>query len=209
VEQDNARTESVLASDEELARRSQAGALPAFEQLVSRYEGRIYRFVAHSCRSRADAREVTQDTFVRAFQAISQFDPSRPFASWLFSIARRKCIDHFRAATRSTEEREPEAPDPNDPAEALARREERQNLWQLARKCLPEAQFQALRLRYAEEMSVEEIAQVLGKTRTHIKVLLFRARQALGGELDHERVPQRPQRAWPSLPVTNGKRQLS
>jgi len=210
VETQDHTSESGSSSDEELARQSQCGSLAAFEELVSRYEGRIYRFVAHSCRGAMDAREVTQETFVRAFQAIAQFDPARPFAAWLFSIARRKCIDHFRASTHRTDDREPEAPAPDDPAESLARREDRQSLWLLARECLPETQFQALRLRYAEEMSVEEIARVLGKTRTHVKVLLFRAREALGCELKRERAAaaSRPQDQWPRLSLIDGKQFL-
>ena len=170
-------------SDEELARQSQAGSLAAFEELVYRYEDRIYGFVANSCRNAADAREVTQDTFVRAFQAIGRFDCQRGFAAWLFTIARRKCIDHHRAAPSLADEPLPELPDDNDPAELLARQEERQGLWQMARRRLPEAQFQTLWLRFAEELSVAEIAQVLRKTQTHVKVLLFRARQALAREL--------------------------
>ena len=170
-------------TDQELAQQSQAGSLVAFEELVYRYEGRIYGFVANSCGNRADAREVTQDTFVRAFQAIEQFDPRRGFAPWLFTIARRKCLDRYRAAPPPADEEVPEMPDENDPSELLARREERRSLWDLARRRLSEPQFQALWLKYAEEMNVADIAAVLRKTQTHVKVLLFRARQALGREL--------------------------
>jgi RNA polymerase sigma-70 factor (ECF subfamily) len=179
-------------SDEELARQTQAGSLMAFEELVYRYEGRIYGFVANSCRNGTDAREVTQDTFVRAYQAIGQFDGRRGFAAWLFTIARRKCIDQFRAAPPVSGEAVPEQTDDNDPAELLAQQEERQDLWALARRRLPESQFQALWLRYAEEMSVARIAQVLRKTQIHIKVLLFRARQALGRDLRARQVPSLP-----------------
>ena len=174
-------------SDEELARRSQAGSLVAFEELVFRYESRIYRFVANSCGIETDVREVTQDTFVRAFQAIAQFDSQRGFAPWLFTIARRKCIDRHRAARPAADELLPDLPDHDDPAELMARQEERQNLWQLAGRLLPEAQFQAIWLRYAEDMNMAEIAQVLRKTQTHVKVLLFRARQTLGRGLNADR----------------------
>jgi RNA polymerase sigma-70 factor (ECF subfamily) len=170
-------------TDQELARQTQAGSLVAFEELVYRYEGRIYGFVANSCGNCADAREVTQDTFVRAFQAIEQFDSQRSFAPWLFTIARRKCLDHYRAARPPADEPVPELADHDDPAELLARQEDRQSLWELARRHLPKPQFQALWLKYAEEMNVADIAQVLRKTQTHVKVLLFRARQALGREL--------------------------
>ena len=176
----NAPLESL--SDAELARLTQAGSLDAFEQFVVRYQGRVYGFVSNSCRQPADAREITQDTFLRAFQAIGQYDPSRSFAPWLFAIARRKCIDHFRAHPVATQEMRSEEADLNDPAELLAREEDRRGLWDWARRRLPESQFQALWLRYVEDLSVAEIARALRKTGIHVKVLLFRARAALGRE---------------------------
>ena len=170
-------------TDEQLARQSQAGSLLAFEELVYRYEGRVYGFVANFCGNSADAREVTQDTFVRAFQAMGRFDCRRPFAPWLFTIARAKSIDHRRAAPPVAADPLPELPHEDSPAELLARREERRDLWALARRSLPGAQFQALWLRYVEDFSVGEIAQALSKTQTHVKVLLFRARHTLAREL--------------------------
>jgi RNA polymerase sigma-70 factor, ECF subfamily len=191
-------------SDEDLARETQAGSLAAFEELVYRYQQRIYAFVTQCCRNSADAQELTQDTFVRAFQAIAQFDPRRGLAPWLFTIARRKCIDHHRAAPPAmAEEPMPDLSDLVDPSELLARREERESLWQIARRRLPEAQFQALWLRYADDMSVAGIARVLGKTQTHVKVLLFRARNALGRELKAAQVsggPTEPARISPGHP---------
>jgi len=187
--------------DEELARETQAGSLAAFEELVYRYEDRIYGFAVNSCRNATDAREVTQDTFVRAFRAIAQFDCRRGFGPWLFTIARRKCIDHHRAAPAAAGEPMPEQRDDDDPAELLARREERQDLWGLAHRRLPEPQFQALWLKYAEEMSVAGIAQVLGKTQTHVKVLLFRARQLLGRELQVAEASGAPTRRVASQPA--------
>jgi RNA polymerase sigma-70 factor, ECF subfamily len=183
-------------SDEELARRTQDGSLDAFEALVYRYEGRLYAFVVHCCRNDADAREVTQDSFVRAFQAISQCNCCRGFAPWLFTIARRKCIDRLRSSKLVvSDDLARDAVDEVDPAELLARQEDQEDLWRLAREVLPDAQFQALWLRYAEDMSVAGIAQVLAKTQTHVKVLLFRARETLGRRLKATRaagLPGRP-----------------
>ena len=174
-----------LLSETELVQQSQAGSLAAFEQLVYRYEHRIYAFVFQCCHNETDAAEITQETFLRAFQAIAQCDARRAFAAWLFTIARRKCIDHYRARPVPAEESAPEAEDHEDPAELLARREEREALWQVARRRLPEVQFQVLWLHYVEDLDVAHIAQVLRKTRTHVKVLLFRARQSLRSELDN------------------------
>jgi RNA polymerase sigma-70 factor (ECF subfamily) len=170
------------ASDEELARQCQAGSLDAFEVLVSRYECRIYGFVLNSCHHIVDAREITQDTFVRAFQALAQFDSKQVFAAWLFAIAHRKCIDRHRTQRPVVDEPGAELPDFNDPAELLARKEAGSALWQLARQRLSEIQFQALWLKYTEEMNVADIARVLHKTQSHVKVVLFRARKILAGD---------------------------
>ena len=171
-------------SDHDLARQTRAGSLEAFEELVLRYENRVFAFVSRLCGDAMAAREITQDTFLKAFQAISRYDESRSFAPWLFTIARRKSIDHHRAAWPGADESLPELADLKDPAELMARREEVEALWDLARRGLSTAQFQALWLRYAGDLSIAEIAQVLRKTRTHVKVLLFRARQALSHQGD-------------------------
>ncbi len=189
-------------SDEELARHCQAGSLVAFEELVSRFENRIYAFVYQSCRHDADAREITQDTFVRAFQALAQFDPNQSFSSWLFTIARHKCIDRFRARKPVTDAEAPEAADERDPAALLAEREEAQSLWSVARRALPDSQYQALWLRYVEDMNVAQIAAALGRTQTHIKVMLLRARRALSSKLPSPKPRPASAPARAALPVS-------
>jgi RNA polymerase sigma-70 factor (ECF subfamily) len=182
-------------SDADLARQARTGSLAAFEGLVSRYEHRVYGFALQHFQNPLDAREITQDTFLKAFQSLHQFDPNREFGPWLFTIARNKCIDRHRLARPWSEELAPEeSTDWLTPAEAISREEERQSLWKIARECLSQIQFEALWLRYAEEMGVDEIAQTLRKTKTHVKVLLFRARRTLSVRLRHggEFVGQRP-----------------
>lgn len=178
--------ESPYLSDEELARQCRAGSMDAFEQLVYRYEHRILGFVSQFCRNPTDAREITQDTFVKAFQGIAGFDPKRNFAAWLFTIARRKCIDHHRSASAKPggDEQSTEQADEESPSELVSRREDGANLWDFARRRLGLLHYQALWLHYAEDMEVEQIARVLGKNRIHIRVMLFRARQILGRELN-------------------------
>jgi RNA polymerase sigma-70 factor, ECF subfamily len=174
-------------SDEELARQTQAGSLIAFEELVFRYGGRIYAFVLQLCCNTADAEEVTQETFVKAFRAIALYNPRHAFPPWLFTIARRKCIDHHRAALPLSDAPAPDRTDGTNPAELLASQDDKDCLWALARQALPPSQFQALWLNYAAEMKVAEIAQVLNRTRTHIKVMLFRARRTLRRALEESR----------------------
>jgi RNA polymerase sigma-70 factor (ECF subfamily) len=175
-------------SDETLASQAQAGSMEAFEELVLRYEKRIYAFVSRSCRNGMDAAEITQEAFVKAYQAISQFDPKRTFAPWLFTIARRKCVDHFRAIPLASNESPAQLWDTNDPAELLAREDERRHLWSLAHRILPQSQFDALWLHYVEDMGLAEIATILRRPQTYIKVLLFRARKMLADKLKPARL---------------------
>lgn len=175
-------------SDEELARRSQAGSLDAFEELVRRYQGRVFRFLARCAQGEDDARELTQVTFVTAFRSLGLYRAECAFGPWLFVIARHKFIDHCRRRRFETRAEDvPEPSDGDDPATLLARREHRRDVWEWARRRLPPDQFTVLWLKYQEELSVREIARGMKRTETSVKVLLFRARQALlrqAGSLD-------------------------
>jgi len=170
-------------TDEFLAQEAGNGVLESFDELVLRYQHRIYGFVLQSVSNRVDASEVTQDVFLRAFTGLSRFNPEKSFSAWLFAIARNRTIDHYRSRKVVPDEPATESPDYDDPSELLARREDQSLLWARARQLLPDLQFQSLWLRYVEDMEVSEIATVLGKTKTHVKVLLFRARRMLAAEM--------------------------
>jgi RNA polymerase sigma-70 factor (ECF subfamily) len=176
---------SQQTSNEQLARSAQAGDWAGFEELVRRFEHRIYRFVLSGCAGHpADARELAQETFVSAFQHLHRFDPSRSFATWLFTIARRKCIDRNRRPRREFERELPELSDTDDPSVLAARRDAANDLWRTARRVLSDTQYQTLWLHYAEDLSVREVARVMRRLPPHVKVTLFRARKALARELN-------------------------
>jgi RNA polymerase sigma-70 factor (ECF subfamily) len=167
-------------SDAELVRQSRAGSLSAFEELVCRHEGGIFRFLRGCSGNEADAVELTQITFVTAFRALDRYHPAHPFGAWLYTIARRKFIDHCRTASGKVVDADVgETHDPQDPSVILTAREAADETWADARRRLSADQFQALWLKYHDDLSVNDIARVLGRTRTSVKVLLFRARQTL------------------------------
>ncbi len=170
--------------DEDLARSAQSGVMAGFEELVWRYETRLFRFLKQSCRNEADAADLTQESLVAAYVNLARYNPERSFATWLFTIARRKLIDHLRVKRPADEASLPEMVDEEDPSVVLERRDEQQALWQVARSILTPIQFEALWLKYVEEMSVAQIARVLGRMQPHVKVILFRARAALAAELE-------------------------
>src|SRR5262249_57573923 len=82
----------------ELARRARRGDVAAFDDLVRRFHRPVYRFCWRLLRS-ADAEDLAQDTFVRAFVHFERFDPDRPVLPWLIAIARRLCLDVLRRRT--------------------------------------------------------------------------------------------------------------
>ena len=168
-----------MLTAEELALEAQGGSKAHFAELVNRYGPRLYHFLRHKVPLDEDAEDLVQDTLVKAYQNLHRFNPSHPFSAWLFTICKREAISYYRAQQRRRERPEPMPPGaiPN-PLEMIVRREEKDNLWRQARQ-LPEKQYDALWLRYAEDMSVKEISQVLGLTQIHVKVLLYRGRLRL------------------------------
>jgi RNA polymerase sigma-70 factor (ECF subfamily) len=179
-------TDFEALSDAELARSAQAGSMASFEGLVCRYEGRLFGFLIRCCGNEADAADLTQEILVTAYTKLARYNPEQSFATWIFTIGRRKLIDHFRSRRPDEAEAIPASVDEESPAVLLARREDQEKLWELARLVLTEIQFQAVWLKYVEEMSVAQIARVLRRTQTHVKVILFRARAALATELSSQ-----------------------
>lgn len=166
-------------SHERLAELAKNGDLAMFEELVRRFEKPLYSFSLYWCGNDADARELVQDVFVAAYHGLARYKPSMPFAPWIFAIARRKCIDNSRRITPVPESHLPESATFDTPSSQLEDRDEAEQLWRTARSRLSTSQFQALWLHYAENMSVHDIARVMRRPQTYVKVQLFRARRIL------------------------------
>ena len=163
-------------SDEELAKLTQGGDLQAFDELSQRYWTRIRSFLM-SMLDHAAANDATQESLLRAYHKIHLYDPQKSFAPWLFTIARRVALNEKK---RKSKRKEDSIQDHNLPShEESAENRLLQPLWALAAEVLNEKYYQALRLHYAEEFSIREIAKIMRKTETGIKVILFRARQKL------------------------------
>lgn len=167
---------------EELAARVQEGSQAEYTVLVNRFGPRLYSYFNHRIGNREDCEDLVQDTFLKAFQNIGRYDRRLPFATWLYTIGTRRAVDFYRSRkNRMTVPITEEVPTAGDPHESAVRSEERRNLWVRAR-ALPRKQYDALWLRYAEDMSVKDIARAMGITRVHAKVLLYRGRVRLARE---------------------------
>jgi RNA polymerase sigma-70 factor (ECF subfamily) len=168
------------APDEALARRVQGGDADALDQLVRRYVRRIHAVAASYLSEPADVEDAAQETFLRTLRGIEAYDPQRPFAPWLYQIARNVARNHlaggarFRVALLS--EKLPSAlPDPGD---MLDRAEIRSRV-DAAIARLPEQRRTAFRLSDVEGYATEEIARMMGLSTGTVRSHVHHARRAL------------------------------
>ena len=169
---------------EELACAAQAGSLEAYEELVRRYQHRLFRFLRRFVRSAGDAEDLVQDTFIRAFRRIHRYKPEYRFVVWLMTIGRRLAARAYRKHCRRDVDLDPDEHRRVEPGpeEQVVARETAGAIWQLAAE-LPRQQTQVLWLHYAEDFPVKEIARVMGKSCVGVRVMLHRARTGLAQRL--------------------------
>ena len=181
-------------SDEALAVEARRGSEDAFRVLVERYERPVYGILLRMVRRVETAEDLAQETFLKAFRALGRFDPERKFSSWLFKIAHNAALDALRRegheplsldAPLSDGDEPPELPaDPRaeNPFERTAGRDLGRALEGALRKLRPQYR-EILLLRFVEELSYEEMAEVLGAPLGTVKIHLFRARRDLARAL--------------------------
>lgn len=183
--------------DAGLVRRCLAGDERAYGLIVERYQARIFSLAWRMVRQREDAEDLTQETFVRMFRAAARYDPTRPFAAWLFTIASRLCIDHIRrrrlplvslsmSDPGSTEERQMDIEDPGLGPDEITSREEEERRTQDLIDSLPPHYRIVVMLRHQEDLSYDEIAAALEMPLGTVKARIHRARALLRGRIEGE-----------------------
>ena len=172
-------------SDEQLAYRVQKGDRASFEILVRKYQVPLLRFIRERVHSEADAEDIVQDAFVRAYQRIDRYRDAWRFSTWLFTIAHRLAISHLRAKrprNLATGEEIALAPDrraDSQPGRKITELESSRRFWDIAAASLSEEQMAAVWLFYVEGLSAPDVAKVLGRSWVSVKTMLFRARRKL------------------------------
>lgn len=169
-------------SDEELAEKVRNGFVSAFDTLLTRYEKRVFGFLRQKVVNFSDAEDLTQKSFIAAYQSIHQYNNKYRFSTWLFAIARNMVINHHRKMVRKPEEwsgDDDDIRDEHNTLDKIVAEDDLKHLWKLARKTLTDDQFTVMWLKYAEDMKVKEIAKTIKKSSGHVKVLLHRGRISL------------------------------
>jgi RNA polymerase sigma-70 factor, ECF subfamily len=180
-------------TDEELVTRAQDGDVDAFNQLILRWERPIYALAYRVLGREEDARDVSQEAFLRAFRALPGFKGQAKFSSWLYRIALNLCRDWMRKQRRAPVQQIPEGIDPVEmagetgPAESieeLVARKELSEVVSEAMKLLPEEQRTAIVLKEYHGMTFQEIADMQGVPLSTVKTRLYQGLTVLRRHLE-------------------------
>jgi RNA polymerase sigma-70 factor (ECF subfamily) len=184
VARDDAEERAGGASDESLASRVQCGDRDALERLVQRYLRPVHAIAASYQLQSADVEDAAQETFLRALRGIENYDPGRPFAPWLYQIARNVARDHLAAIARwradlLTEGLESGVPRPD----VLLERSETRARVDAALAQLPEQRRTAFHLSDVEGFDTAEVARIMGLSQGTVRSHVHYARRALRADL--------------------------
>lgn len=194
---DNSKAESREA-DAELLRAVLAGDTTAYRGLVEKYQGRVYAMVYGMLRNREDARDTTQEAFVKAYNSLEKFRLESSFYTWLYRIAMNLSIDLIRKRKRRKTTSFDEAIASRDgdggisevhhgdsPSKSLERKQLYGRIME-ALDTLPEDQKQAVLLRELEGLSYREISEVMDIPEGTVMSRLFYARKKLQAILSED-----------------------
>ena len=176
----------MTVGEDQLVTRCRAGDLDAFSQVYDRYERQVYRYAYHILGHRDDADDIKQETFVKAYQAIGSFRSESSLQTWLLRICGNLCRDKIkswdrRKVTYDSTLRDDVlgSSDEDDSPQSILERKQMTEIIFKALRGMPQAQREIIVLHEVEDLSYEEIAAVVGCSRTSIKLRLFRARRSL------------------------------
>ena len=179
-------------SERQLIASAVNGSSEAFGELVLLYEKKIYSFALGMLSDPDDAFDVSQDTFLKAYRSLSSFKGESSFYTWLYAICRNCCYDYIKMRNRrmkknvSLSEYENdddgsvlEIPDTNSRPDVIFEQKQARELILEAVASLPEKHREIIVLRDFDDLSYEQIAQVLGIGEGTVKSRLSRARARL------------------------------
>ena len=180
-------------TDEDLVARSRGGDLDSFNQLILRWERPIYALAYRVIGREEDARDVCQETFLRAFRALPGFKGEAKFSSWIYRIALNLCRDWIRRQRRTPTVQMPEDTEamerladrpPVESVEELVARRELSAVVAEAMAVLPEEQRTAIVLKEYHGLTFQEIADLQGCPLSTVKTRLYQGLTVLRRHLE-------------------------
>ena len=184
---------AAMPADEELVVQARAGDARAFELLAQRHQQKAYHIAFGFARDREEAKDLSQDAFLKAFMNLKNFDGRSGFYTWFYRILVNVCLDHKRRRSRHASKEFNEAVEnqvePSHPSAVTVTPDKEAMATQLSRKVgtalegLPAKQRTAFILKNHQGLSIREIAEVMETAEGTVKVHLHRAVKALREDL--------------------------
>jgi RNA polymerase sigma-70 factor (ECF subfamily) len=169
-------------NESDLVKQFKNGDPSAFEEIVRKYQNRIYNLCRYMLQGPGDAQDAAQDVFLKAYRALKDFRPDSSIYTWIYRIAVTTCLDYRRKSRRELFRSEPLTEDlasaEHSPHQLYESRKITESV-QLALQKLPEKLRAAIVLREMEGLSYEEIAEVLHTSVGTVKSRIWRAREQL------------------------------
>jgi RNA polymerase sigma-70 factor, ECF subfamily len=178
--------------DEELIAEVLAGQTAAYAELASRYRDKVERLCRRFFADSEIVRDLAQESFIRAFTKLSTFRAEMPFGAWLHAVVTNVCYDELRRRQRRPEDLVADFSAPEytwaqlvseaTPEEIVSAAEQRQEAVDLAHRLLDSLRPDdktVMILKEAENLSIAEIAKILGWSEAKVKIRAFRARQMM------------------------------
>jgi len=180
-------------TDPHLVARAQQGDLPAFEELVKKYQKEIYGLACRLVNDPEEAKDLSQQAFLQAYVHIRDFRQQSQFRTWLFRIAINQCYNFLKSKKKFGDpldiEELPLAAGGDSPDETLVAQEDRRRLYAALNR-LPAKQRAVITLKLEQGLSYDEISRVLGGTAGAARVNYCQALKTLKkymhSEDDHE-----------------------
>jgi RNA polymerase sigma-70 factor (ECF subfamily) len=183
--------------DTRLARLARKGDQRAFAEIVGIYKDKLYHLAYRMTGNRQEAEDVVQDAFLRVFKNLDRYDEKQKFSTWIYRIATNLCIDRLRKRrtvySLDSESSEHDGLDgysmlPSDDRtpESELLLSETQRTIQQAMETLPAKYKSVMVLRYMQDLSLQEISEVLDMPVTTVKTRVHRGREFLRKKLENK-----------------------
>ncbi len=182
-------------TDSHLIEQACEGNREAFDELVKRYHAPLVSFLKFVCSHRIEVDDVAQEAFLKSYVNLHQFDTNRSFKNWLYTIARRSVSKKRLKAAPTDPSIEQLTDNAADPGCQVEQDDQNRNIWETVRKYSSDQEFQIMWFRYAEQMTIREIASVMQKTEASLKMNLSRIRKRLRPHLSRFADPRQAEPA--------------
>src|SRR5687768_5613272 len=170
-------------ADRDLILRARRGEAEAYGELVTRHQTSVFNVCYRILHERAEAEDMTQETFIRAHGRLESFDLERPFGPWIRRVAANVCLNQLETYKATGELDDERHADESGRPEAVYETSERSEQIRRALASLPATYRVVIELRHYQEMSYDEIATELKIPLSDVKSNLFRARKLLAEKL--------------------------